>query len=72
MLSFPHNFEKKNIRQAKQNLMEFMNLMIQWHYWMNQCFFMNLLNAWFKDKYIFTAPFRHLKKMHTQELIYVI
>ncbi len=31
---------------------------------------MNLLNEWFKDKYILTAPYLHLKKkMHTLELI---
>ncbi len=33
------------------------------HYWMNRCYWMNLLNECFKDKYIFNSPyyFRHLK-----------
>ncbi len=41
------------------------------HYWMDQCFWMNLMNEWFKDKYIFNKPFSPPKKkmMRTQELI---
>ncbi len=43
------------------------------HYWMNQCFWMNLLNEWFKDKYIFNSPFsppeKEKKDRCAQELI---
>ncbi len=57
--------------------MEFLNGMIQWltqdllvSLLDESVFWMNLLNEWFKDKYILTAPFRHLKKkMCTHELI---
>ncbi len=60
-------FWRKYIRQ---DFMGFMNLWFNdsgkidlFHYWMNQCFWMNLLNKLFKDKCIFlTAPFRQLKK----------
>lgn len=38
------------------------------HYRMNQCFWMNLLNEWFKDKYIFKSPFSPAEnKRCTQE-----
>ncbi len=55
---------------TKQNLIEFMNGMVQWFtldYLVSlldeSVFLINLLIEWFKDKYIF----RHLKS--TQELI---
>ncbi len=51
-------------------------ILTHFHYWMNQCFRINLLNEWFKDKYIFNSPFsppkKRKEKMRTQELIGVI
>lgn len=41
-------------------------------YWMNQCFWINLLYESFKDKYIFDSPILAPKKKGTQQSKFLV